>query len=83
MSKVDLGIGDLRINLRKCGSSKDSIIISSDEGDGYTFLKTQEPFGYEDLENWIGQLEYVVSHLKDQGRKMKMSSLLLINKDKT
>ena len=62
---IDLSRGDLRVELRKCGHSKDSIIISSDEGDGYSFLKTEEPFDKQDLENWIGQLEYVVDYLKN------------------
>jgi len=38
---------------------------TSDEGDGYSFLKTEEPFNKQDLDNWIGQLEHIVDYLKN------------------
>jgi len=67
MKKIDLGLGDLKIELRKCGNSQDSIIINSDEGDGYSYLKTTETYNREDLDNWIAQLEHVVDYLKNTG----------------
>lgn len=65
INKIDFSRGDVRIEFRKCGHSKNSIVISSDEGDGYSFLKTEEPFDSKDLANWIGQLEHVVDYLKN------------------
>lgn len=67
---IDLSRGDLYIGLRKTGHGNESIVITSDEGDGYSFLKTGDPvFDEKDLENWIGQLEHVVDYMKTKFNK--------------
>lgn len=70
MGNFDLSRGDLRIKLRKTGHGTDSVIISSDEGDGFSFLKTGDPeFNKKDLENWVSQLEHVVHYMKTEFNK--------------
>jgi hypothetical protein len=62
---------DLDLKLRIMGQAHHSLHIDTDEGDGYTFIRTHiglpelepKPHHYEE---WVGQLEYIVDWMKDK-----------------
>jgi hypothetical protein len=76
MPKIDAA--DLDLSLRIVGNSKPSFTISTDEGDGTTICKQ---WNYKDgigiglkpesnhYEEWIAQLEYIISRLRELKRK--------------
>jgi hypothetical protein len=71
---------DLDLSLRIIGNSSPSLEISTDEGDGYTFMKewnvkdninTDLKPEFYHYQEWIGQLEHIIEKLKQMKLKDK------------
>ena len=65
MNKFTAYHADLRLTLRKVGNSKSSIVVDTDEGDGIEFYFKEDTISKKHYEEWINQLEIVLSKLKE------------------